>query len=128
MTGTAEKRDYGNVCVVDIEGKFLLNQRVGKIVPTANGIESLYLFYLLNLDEVKNDFYSNATGGVRQGNMSNRQIEEIKIPLPSIETQKQIVSQIEAERALVESAKKLIEIYEQKTKAVISKLWESNER
>ncbi len=49
---------------------------------------------------------------------------KIKIPLPPLETQQQIVAQIEAERTLVESAKKLIEIYEQKTKAVIKKLWE----
>jgi len=36
--------------------------------------------------------------------------------------QNQIVEKIEAERALVESAKKLIEIYDQKTKEVIAKL------
>ena len=51
-------------------------------------------------------------------------VVNFEIPLPPLETQQQIVSQIEAERALVESAKKLIEIYEQKTKAVINKLWE----
>ena len=49
---------------------------------------------------------------------------KLKIPLPPLETQQQIVSQIEAERALVESAKKLIEIYEQKIKEVIAKIWE----
>jgi type I restriction enzyme M protein len=29
MTGTIGKEDYGNVCMIDIEGDFLLNQRVG---------------------------------------------------------------------------------------------------
>jgi hypothetical protein len=33
------------------------------------------------------------------------------------------VEKIEAERELVESAKKLIEIYEQKTKDVVDNLW-----
>jgi hypothetical protein len=33
------------------------------------------------------------------------------------------VGNIEAERVLVESAKKLIEIYEQKTQEIIAKLW-----
>lgn len=46
------------------------------------------------------------------------------IPLPSLAIQKQIVEKIESERSLVESAKKLINIYEQKTKDVIAKLWE----
>lgn len=36
---------------------------------------------------------------------------------------KQGVEKIEAERVLVESAKKFISIYEQKTKSIISKLW-----
>jgi hypothetical protein len=40
-----------------------------------------------------------------------------------ISSQKQIVEKIEPERALVDSAKKLIEIYEQKTKETLSKLW-----
>ena len=54
----------------------------------------------------------------------NKLIEETAISLPPIETQKQIVEEIEAEAHLVESASKLIEIYEQKTKAAINKLWE----
>jgi hypothetical protein len=33
------------------------------------------------------------------------------------------VEKIEAERALIEFTKKLIEIYEQKTKEAIAKLW-----
>jgi type I restriction enzyme M protein len=122
MTGTAGKRDYGNVCMVDVEGKFLLNQRVGRIVPNSNILNN-YLFFALNQNEAKDKFYLNATGGIRQGNISNKQIELIEIPFPPLIIQKQIVEKIETERALVESAKKLIEIYEQKTKDVIAKLW-----
>ena len=44
-------------------------------------------------------------------------------PLPPPAIQKQIVEKIEAERALVESSKRLIEIYEQKTKDATAKLW-----
>jgi restriction endonuclease S subunit len=122
MTGTAGKRDYGNVCMVDIAGKYLLNQRVGKVEPNSKILRK-YLFFVLNQNETKDKFYFNATGGVRQGNISNKQIEAIEINLPSIDIQKQIVEKIEAEKLLVESNKKLIEIYEQKMKEVISKLW-----
>jgi len=108
--------------MVDIDVKFLLNQRVGRITPSPKVVNK-YLFYVLNQDETKDDFYLNTTGGVRQGNISNKQIESISIPLPHLETQKQIVEKIEAERMLVESAKKLIGIYEQKTKEAVVKLW-----
>ena len=52
-----------------------------------------------------------------------KDLKNLEIPLPPLEIQKQIVDKIEAERVLVDSAKKLIEIYVQKTKDIISKLW-----
>ncbi|MDP2638616.1 MAG: N-6 DNA methylase [Candidatus Azambacteria bacterium] len=50
----------------------------------------------------------------------------LEVVVPPLEIQEQIVQKIEAERALVESAKKLIDIYDQKTKEVIAKLWVTN--
>lgn len=54
----------------------------------------------------------------------NKLIEETIISIPPLEIQEKIIDKIEKEKELVESSKKLIEIYEQKTKEVISKLWE----
>ena len=51
-------------------------------------------------------------------------LKNLIFPIPPLKIQKQIVEKIEAERVLVDSAKKLIEIYEQKTKDTIAKLWE----
>lgn len=76
----------------------------------------MYLFTYLQIS--KNQIVGN--GGAVFDSISKKQIERIIVPLP---IQKQIVEKIEAERALVESAKKLIDIYEQKTKEVIAKLW-----
>jgi restriction endonuclease S subunit len=45
------------------------------------------------------------------------------IPYPSIEIQRQIVSQIEKEQSLVNANKELIEIFEQKIKDRIAKVW-----
>ena len=62
--------------------------------------------------------------GMAQPKLNQQALNTIEIPLPPLVIQKQIVDRIEAERSLVESAKKLIEIYEQKTKETIAKLWE----
>jgi restriction endonuclease S subunit len=62
------------------------------------------------------------TGG-GQPQFNGNALKNIIIPLPSLEIQQQIVEKIEAERTLVESTKKLIQIYEQKTKTTLDKLW-----
>jgi len=48
---------------------------------------------------------------------------KIKIPLPPIEVQQQIVAKIEEEQKIVEANKELIKIFEQKIKDKISELW-----
>jgi len=84
-------------------------------------VKTEFIFNILK--GIQDEIYKLQTGG-GQPHVYSKDLIKIKIPLPPLEIQEQIVAQIEVERALVESAKKLIEIYEQKTKAVISKLWE----
>lgn len=46
-----------------------------------------------------------------------------KIPLPPLDVQKQIVEEIEAEQKIIDSNKKLIELFEAKIHRTISKIW-----
>ncbi|NBR94756.1 MAG: restriction endonuclease subunit M/S, partial [Proteobacteria bacterium] len=82
-----------------------------------------YKYVSLALINKVDEMIGMANGGTF-AEISKSSFSKIKIPLPPIETQQQIVAQIEAEQALIESAKKLIEIYEQKIKEVIAKIWE----
>ena len=50
-------------------------------------------------------------------------LKQIKIPLPDREIQNHIIAQIEAEQEIVNSNKKLIEMYEQKIKDKIAEVW-----
>jgi len=84
---------------------------------------SHFIELLYKTDFVKDQIKAGAAGGT-VGTYTITNAKNTIIPLPPLEIQKQIVEQIEAERALVESAKKLIDIYEQKTKDTIAKLWE----
>lgn len=70
------------------------------------------------------DMILGSKNGVAQPNLAAGSVKNFEIPLSPLATQKQIVEKIEAERTLVESSKKLIEIYDQKTKETIAKLWE----
>jgi len=56
-------------------------------------------------------------------NITTSTLNSMEIPLPPIETQQQIVARIEQEQQLVAANKQLIELYEQKIKDRIGKVW-----
>ncbi len=88
------------------------------IVNTEN-VDLRYLYVaLLNLN------LQDLRGGGAVPGLNRNDAYQKEVSLPSIEIQKRIVEKIEAERSLVESSKKLIAIYEQKTKEGIEKLWD----
>jgi type I restriction enzyme M protein len=98
------------------------NQALAIISPKSE-LDPKYLEQVLRSNLIQDQIFGLKVG-VAQSNLSLAQISNFEIPFPPLATQKQIVEKIEAERALVEASKKLIEIYEQKTKEVIGKLWE----
>lgn len=69
--------------------KFILNQRVGKVVPIEGKSDKYYLHYLLATNLVKNQLENRATG-TRQRNLSPENIYDIQVFLPNLETQKKI--------------------------------------
>ena len=84
-----------------------------KILKTKENCSPKYLFYFLKADPVRTEGYKRHFG----------KLKSVLIPLPSIETQKQIVAKIEEEQQIVEANKKLIKLFEQKIKDKISDLW-----
>ncbi len=96
-------------------GMVVLRSKLEKISPK-------YLLTFLNSEEFEKQVL-NFMSGSAQPQLPIGVLNQIEIPLPPLVIQKQIVEKIEAERTLVESAKKLIDIYETKTKDAISKLW-----
>ena len=63
-----------------------------------------------------------ATGGTF-GEINKTNFMKIKIPIPSLDIQKQIVKKLEEERKVIEGNKRLIEIYTKKIQVRINKVW-----
>jgi type I restriction enzyme S subunit len=108
----------GTVAILRTEAA--CNQSLVSINPEKGKLLPEFLLYIL---KGKYQEIRDINGDNQRGGLNMPIIRGIEIPLPSLAIQKQIVEKIEAEHILVESAKKLIEIYEQKTKEVIAKLW-----
>lgn len=84
---------FGNTALVPVssEYKFVLNQRVGKIICNESKVNKIYLHYLLATDSVKKQLEARASG-TRQRNISPENIYDVSVDLPSIEEQEKIAS------------------------------------
>lgn len=87
-----------------------------------DGIEPLYIGYLF-----KSEFHSKLMKSTGRGasitNLSQDILNNIRIPVPTIEIQREIVAKLEKEQSLVNANKELISIFEQKIKDRIGKVW-----
>jgi type I restriction enzyme M protein len=92
------------------------------VTPEIKELDKSYLFHYLNSD-LAQTYLKQAMAGGAMPALSFGIVKELEIVIPPLTAQKHIVEKIEAERALVESTKKLIDIYETKTKDTIAKLW-----
>lgn len=59
----------------------------------------------------------------RQSGVSPDDLGDLEIPLPSVEVQKQILSQIKAEQSLIEPSKQLIEVFTRKIQDKINEIF-----
>ncbi len=92
------------------------------IRPNQNILSTwIYLNIITDYFREKGKLNMTGTGGLQR--VPPDFLKSTLIPLPPIETQHQIVSQIEKEQALVNANKQLIEIFEQKIKDRIAKVW-----
>lgn len=109
LTGTKYKRDYGYAVCIEGEHELLVNQRILCLSPTEK-IDKEYLLYYLRSEIFRDIFFSNETGGVNQGNVSSKFVENIEIKLPSIEEQKEISKILKNILTKEEQAKELAEV------------------
>lgn len=65
----------------------------------------------------------NLVTGAGQPQFNANAIKHLQVPLPSIDEQQHIISEIETEAALVEPSKMLINIFREKIKKKIKKTW-----
>ena len=106
LTGTVGKDDYGNVCILGDEYEmYYLNQRNAKL-EIKEGIDKFYLSQLLKFDQIKKKL-TGISRGVRQANISNKDILNLVVPVPPIELQNQFaafVNQVDKSKVVVQKA------------------------
>ena len=106
LTGTVGKDDYGNVCILgDDYDKYYLNQRNAKL-ELKEGIDKYYLSQLLKFEQIKKRL-TGISRGVRQANISNKDILNLVVPMPPMELQNQFsdfIKQVDKSKVAVKKS------------------------
>ncbi len=95
----------GQVGLLKVESA--TNQAVCGILPN-NRLIPEYLYYLLN---GKKDYLISLSTGGAQPNISQTIIKKLRIPVPPLSVQKEIVDEIEAYQKIIDGAKQIVNNY-----------------
>lgn len=94
LTGTVGKDDYGNVCILgDDYAEYYLNQRNAKL-NIKQTLNKYYLSEMLKFSKIKKRL-TGISRGVRQANISNKDILSLLAPIPPIRIQEQFAAFVE---------------------------------
>jgi len=77
----------------------------------------------MNTPEFQQGIKAYASRAIGQANINASSLGAYLVPLPPLDIQRQVVAELEAERALVESNRKLIEVFEKKIQARLAEIW-----
>jgi restriction endonuclease S subunit len=85
-------------------------------------IDPYYLLYVINSELVKNQF-NDRLKGVGVPNLHLKEIKEVNIPLPDVNTQKEIVSIMKAKWNYLEQTELVRNEYQRKLDTIINRIW-----
>ena len=103
-----------------------INQDLIAFKPKSSKVSSEFLFYVLKARST-----SILTDGIKPGvtvqSFYNGFFKDYPIPIPPLATQQAIVTEIEAEQALVEANRELITRFEKKIQTTLARIWGGSE-
>jgi len=112
---------YGRPAVVPRGVSFCFQRHIALLRPSP-GILSEFLYVLLCSEGVVQQAHAAATG-VAQKTVSLGALREFRVPLPTLDTQRDIIGGINEERAIVAATKELVARFERKIQATLARVW-----
>ena len=112
----------GLAAINTLEEKFSLLSSVAVLRGKRNYLDNQFLCLFLNTPDGRSRLLSMMSG-VAIRRLTLTKINQAQIPLPPIQNQKRIVQEIEAEQALVNANRELIERFEQKIRGIVGRVW-----
>ena len=116
----------GNAAEITNTGRFALAQRLIALSPNRELLIGGFLKDVLLSKRMRERIFANQSGTTVYG-IKASVLKEIKMPVPPLAIQQQIVAEIEAEQALVTANRELIARFDKKIQATLARIWGENE-
>jgi len=113
--------NIGDVAILDYPACF--TDSVVGLIP----FEHIDPYFLCHIMAERKGYLEQIAPQAAQKNINIEILKDVEIPLPPLPIQQKIVAEIERERAMVESARGLIAVKEEKIRNLIAGLWERTE-
>lgn len=94
-----------------------INQRVCRIMPKDENLETNYLYHFLNSNIFENDAVRNSAGAA-QLNLSTNWLSEYEIPLPPLATQQKIATILDQANAIIQNNRAIVQKYDALTQSL----------
>jgi len=102
----------GSPAFIPESGKYLHNQRLGKIIDLQDDLDIVFLYYFFNSTLFREQIKSTATGATVKHTSPDR-ILDVKVKIPSLDIQKKIGQTLRSFDDLVEVNLRRIEVLEE---------------
>ena len=94
-----------------------INQRVCRVMPKNEKLDTNFLFHFLNSDVFENEAIKNSAGAA-QLNLSTKWLGDFEIPLPNLATQQRIAAILDQAEAIIQNNRAIVQKYDALTQSL----------
>ena len=99
-----------------------INQRVCRVMPKNEKLDTNFLFHFLNSDVFENEAIKNSAGAA-QLNLSTKWLGDFEIPLPSLATQQRIAAILDQADAIIQNNRAIVQKYDALTQSLFLEMF-----
>jgi type I restriction enzyme M protein len=113
----------GRTGMFDLAGEYCFASYLIRLTVNAKRADSFFVNATMNTEMFQQGIKQFASRAIGQSNINATNLSAYSISVPPLATQRAIVAEIEAERALVAANRELVERFEKKIQAAIARVW-----
>ena len=114
----------GRTGAFNLDGEYCFASYLIRLSVSEESANPFYVNALMNTDDFQSGIKRYASRAIGQSNINARALAAYRIPVPSLTIQQAVIAEIEAEQALVDANRELIELFEKKIRDVIDRVWD----